>query len=59
MNVGVVSIGVETSIEDERRVHKRAGVDKTTSLTDLHLLNIENETAVKDLKSHRTLAAKY
>jgi hypothetical protein len=58
VDIGIVTVSVETSVEDKRCVHEGAGVDKTTALTNLHLFNIENETTVKDLESHSTLASK-
>ena len=58
MHVDVVSVGVEVRVEDEGRVHERAGVHQTAPLTNLHFLNIEDEAPVEDVESRRAFATK-
>ena len=58
MHVDVVTVGVETVSEDERRVHERAGVYQTASLVDLHALHVEDEYSVEDLEGQGALASK-
>lgn len=59
MYVRIVSICVETSVENQRSVHERARVDKTATLTNLHFFNIKNEATIENLESHRAFASKY
>lgn len=50
MNEDVITVCIETSVEDQWRVHKGAGVYKTASLFDLHLFNIEHKASIEDLE---------
>ena len=49
--VDVIAVGIEAAIEDERRVHEAAGINQAASLTNLHFLHIEDETAIEDVES--------
>lgn len=59
MDIRIVSISVQTSVENQGSVHERARVDKTATLTDLHFFNIEDEATIENLESHCTFASKY
>lgn len=59
MDIRIVSISVKTSVENQGSVHERARVDKTATLTNLHLFNIEDEATIENLESHCTFASKY
>jgi hypothetical protein len=59
MYVRIISIGVETSVENQGSVHERARVDKTATLTNLHFFNIKDEATIENLKSHSAFASKY
>jgi hypothetical protein len=50
VNEDVVTVRIETSIEDQWRVHEGTGVDETASLLDLHLLNIEHKATIENLE---------
>ena len=59
MNIDVITVSVEASIEDQRSVHEGAGVDKTSMFTHAHLLNVKHITTVEDLEHHGALATEY
>ena len=59
MHKDVIAVGVETPIENQWRVHKGTGVDKTAPLLDLHLLHVKHEASIEDLKRQRRLSTKY
>jgi hypothetical protein len=59
MYVRIISIGVETSVENQGSVHERARVDKTATLTNLHFFNIKDEATIENLESHSAFASKY
>ena len=57
MHVDVVSVCIETPIEDQRSVHETAWVDETATFSDRHLLHVKHEAAVEDLESQGRLAS--
>ena len=57
MHVDVVTIGVETVVEDKWRVHERTRIHETASLVDLHALHVKDEDSVEDLEGQSTLAS--
>jgi hypothetical protein len=57
MDVDIVTISVQAVVEHKRSVHERARIDKTTSLMNYHLLNVEYEATVEDLESDGTLSS--
>ena len=59
MDVDVITVSVEASIEDERSVHEGAGVNKTSMFTHAHLFDVKHITPVEDLEHHGTLATEY
>ena len=59
MDVNVVSKGIQIAAENKRSIHERAWVHQLALFTDLHLLHIEDEAAIKDLEGERALSAKY
>jgi len=59
MNVRIVTISIETSVENQRGVHERARVHKTATLTNLHLFNIEDKASIENLESNCTFTSKY
>ena len=54
VHVDVIAVGIEAAVEDERRVHEAARINQTASLTNLHLLHIEDEAAIEDVESKCT-----
>jgi hypothetical protein len=58
VNVDIVTIRVEVVVENERRVHERARVNKTSPFLDFHFLNVEDKTSVEYLESDRALSSK-
>lgn len=50
MNVDIVAISIQASVKYQRSIHEWAGVDKTTSLTNLHFFNIKHKASIKDLE---------
>ena len=58
VHINVIAVGLHVAVEDKRRVHKGARVNKTSSLLDLHLLDIEYEAAVEDMESNSALPTK-
>ena len=59
MHENIISVSVQASVENQRRVHERAGVHKTAALTNLHALNVEDKAAVEDLERKSRFAAEY
>lgn len=59
MHENIISVSVQASVKNQRRVHERAGVHKTAALTDLHALNVEDKAAIEDLESKSRFAAEY
>ena len=57
VDVYVIAKSVKVASEDQRSVHKRAGINQFALLTNFHLFDVEYETAVKDLESVSTLAS--
>ena len=57
VHIDIITVSVEVVVEDERRVHKRTGVNKTSPFLDFHLFNVEDKTSVEDLESDRALPA--
>ena len=57
MDVNVVAKGVQITSKHKRSVHERTGVNKFTFFSDLHLLHIEYEASVEDLRSQCTLSS--
>lgn len=58
VNVDIVTIRIEVVVENERRVHERARVNKTSPFLDFHFLNVEDKTSVEYLESDRALSSK-
>lgn len=58
MNVNIITISVEATVEHKRRVHERTGVNQTALFSDLHLLDIKDKASVEDLESQGRFAAK-
>lgn len=56
VHIDVITVGIQTPVEYEWRVHERAGVDKGTTLFDLHTLYVEYEAAVEDLEGQSRLS---
>jgi len=59
MHKDVIAVGVQTPIENQWRVHKGTGVDKTSPLLDLHLLHVKHEASIEDLERQCRLSTKY
>ncbi len=57
MHINVVAIGVEAVIEDERSAHERTGVYERSTLSDHHLLQVQDEHSVEDLSGDAVLAS--
>ena len=58
MDVDVISVGVEGVVEHEGCVHEATRIYKTSPLTNLHFLDIEDKTAVENVESEGALASK-
>ncbi len=56
MDVNVISIGIQTVVEYQWRIHEAAWVYKTSPFTNLHLFHIEHEAAVEDMESGGALS---
>jgi hypothetical protein len=59
VDIDVISVGVETLVEDEGRVHEGTGVHETALLCECHLLNVKDETPIEDLEGQCALTAEY
>ena len=58
VHVDIVTIGVKGVVKNERRVHERTGIDKTSPFLDFHFLNVEDKTSVEYLERDRALSSK-
>ncbi len=58
MHIDVVTISIQTVVEHQRCVHKRTWIHQTATLTNLHLFNVKDKTAVENVECHRAFATK-
>ena len=56
VHIDIVSVCVKMVVEDKRRIHEGARINKTSSLFDFHFLNVEDKTSVEYLERNCALA---
>jgi hypothetical protein len=56
MHVNVITVSIQTSIEDERGIHERTWVNKTSMFAHAHLLNVKHIAPVEDLEHDGALS---
>ena len=50
MNVDIVAVRIKATVEDERSVHERTGIDERAMLTHAHLFDVEDIAPIEDLE---------